>query len=69
MIKISTSMEHFEIPEFNKHFSPESDDRYITGIFNYCDRRCGRCKFTMNCYAYVKGKEQGGEVPDSYNFV
>jgi hypothetical protein len=26
---------------------------YISGIYNYCDRWCEKCRFTSNCYLYT----------------
>ena len=31
--------------------------KYISGIFNYCDRWCERCQFTSRCLNYKIGKE------------
>jgi len=30
----------------------QSDD-FIEGIYNYCDRRCGKCRFTSKCLSYA----------------
>ena len=32
-----------------------SDEKksYISGIYNYCDRWCERCRFTSNCYLFT----------------
>ena len=30
--------------------------KYISGIFNYCDRWCERCQFTSRCLNYMIGK-------------
>lgn len=33
------------------------DPRYISGIYNYCDRWCERCPFTSRCLTYAMEKE------------
>lgn len=33
------------------------DPRYISGIYNYCDRWCERCAFTARCLNYAIEKE------------
>ncbi len=38
------------------------DSRYISGIYNYCDRWCERCAFTSRCLTYALEKE---DVEDS----
>jgi len=32
------------------------DDRFISGIYNYCDRWCERCPFTSRCMNFAMGK-------------
>ncbi len=34
-----------------------SEDNFIPGIFNYCDRWCERCMYTHRCRVYVTEKE------------
>ena len=36
------------------------DPRFISGIFNYCDRWCERCPFTSRCLNYAMGQEEFG---------
>jgi len=38
------------------------DPRYITGIYNYCDRWCERCAFTSRCLTYAMEKEDFGDM-------
>lgn len=33
------------------------DPRFISGIYNYCDRWCERCAFTSNCLLYAMDQE------------
>ncbi len=35
-----------------------SDPKYISGIYNYCDRWCERCPFTNRCLNYEISEEQ-----------
>lgn len=30
------------------------DPRFISGIYNYCDRWCERCQFTSRCFLYAQ---------------
>jgi len=44
-----------------------NDPRYISGIYNYCDRWCERCQFTERCLNYDKSEkyikdEEGKDV-------
>ena len=34
------------------------DPRFISGIYNYCDRWCERCSFTSRCMNFAMGEEQ-----------
>ncbi len=36
--------------------------KYISGIFNYCDRWCERCQFTSRCLNYKIGKENYSDL-------
>lgn len=38
------------------------DSRYISGIYNYCDRWCERCPFTSRCLNFAIEKEDIGEM-------
>lgn len=39
----------------------ETDESgYIPGIFNYCDRWCERCAFTLRCRTYAMGHSMRG---------
>ena len=44
-----------------------SNNRYIDGIYNYCDYWCARCAFTSRCRNYAMGqeleREARGEAP------
>jgi len=33
------------------------DPRYISGIYNYCDRCCERCAFTSRCLTYAMDRD------------
>jgi len=34
------------------------DPRFISGIYNYCDRWCERCPFTSQCMNYALGEDE-----------
>jgi len=36
--------------------------KYISGIYNYCDRWCERCQFTSRCLNYKIGKEKYADL-------
>ncbi|MBI4972213.1 MAG: hypothetical protein HZA06_01190 [Nitrospirae bacterium] len=38
-----------------------NDPKYISGIYNYCDRWCERCAFTSRCLTYEMDKEDAGD--------
>lgn len=44
--------------KLNKHFDKifENSDKYIEGIFNYCDRWCERCTKTTRCSLFAMEK-------------
>ncbi len=37
------------------------DPRFISGIFNYCDRWCERCPFTARCLTFATEQEYRGD--------
>jgi len=39
-----------------------NDPRFISGIYNYCDRWCERCAFTSRCLNYAIEKKDIGEM-------
>src|SRR5258705_744207 len=48
----------------------EADDpRFISGIYNYCDRWCERCQFTSRCLLYAQEQASGddNEANDIHN--
>jgi len=38
-----------------------TDENYISGIYNYCDRWCERCPFTARCLSFAMGQRH---IPD-----
>ena len=39
-----------------------SDSRWIPAIYNYCDRRCARCRFNERCFAFnEEARESRGD--------
>ena len=45
------------------------DPRFISGIYNYCDRWCERCQFTSRClvFAQEQASTDGSESNDIHN--
>lgn len=35
--------------------------KFISGIYNYCDRWCERCPFTSRCMNFALDEEQFGD--------
>jgi hypothetical protein len=52
-----------------------AQDKYISGIYNYCDKWCEKCPLTKKCFLYVKEQKQlakhkeKGENPNDLNVV
>lgn len=49
-------------------------DRFIDGIYNYCDRWCERCRFTDRCFLYhqeqeATGRQEPGQDPNDLDMV
>lgn len=40
------------------------DDKYISGIYNYCDQWCERCPFTAECMSFAMSKQQSSDQED-----
>lgn len=49
--------EEEEFVDIRRLAEKAKDPRYISGIYNYCDRWCERCAFTARCLNYVAGQE------------
>jgi hypothetical protein len=41
------------------------DSKYISGIYNYCDRWCERCQFTSRCLNHSIVEEEFGDLEKS----
>jgi hypothetical protein len=41
-----------------------SDPRWIPAIYNYCDRRCARCRFNDRCFAFADNVRSGAQCHD-----
>lgn len=41
------------------------DPRFISGVYNYCDRWCERCPLTSRCLTYAMEQEEGASDPAS----
>ncbi|MDD5529201.1 MAG: hypothetical protein PHX21_04150 [bacterium] len=52
-----------------------AQDKYISGIYNYCDKWCEKCTLTKKCFLYAKEQKQlakhkeKGENPNDLNVV
>ena len=44
--------------EFDEIISRASDPNLIPGIYNYCDRRCERCRFTARCLQFSENRHE-----------
>jgi hypothetical protein len=44
-------------------------DRFIPGIYNYCDRWCERCPQTMRCLNYSMLDQHGGPDAEKYDLT
>lgn len=51
--------------EFDRLVARASDPSLIPAIYNYCDRRCGRCPFNDRCLQYREQVERRQRVADS----
>ncbi len=40
------------------------DPKYISGIYNYCDRWCERCPFTSRCLNHTLAEEKFGDLKE-----
>ena len=41
-----------------------SDPRWIPAIYNYCDRRCARCRFNERCFAFNEEARESNSAED-----
>jgi hypothetical protein len=44
--------------EFDEIISRASDPNLIPGIYNYCDSRCERCRFTERCLQFLENRHE-----------
>lgn len=45
------------------------NEKFIPGIYNYCDRWCERCNFTNRCRLFFDEKKQSRELKDHDDFL
>jgi hypothetical protein len=50
----------------DKPFRFEGEENFISGIYNYCDRWCERCSFTLRCEVFARDNE-GPDDPESHD--
>jgi hypothetical protein len=49
-------------------FELAKDPRFISGIYNYCDRWCERCNFTSRCLTYEQLPESSkSDDPEAHD--
>jgi hypothetical protein len=51
--------------EFDRLIERASDPTLVPGIYNYCDRRCGRCAFSGRCLQYREEVERRQRIEPS----
>src|SRR5262249_22299125 len=44
-----------------KPFDDYDPDRFISGVYNYCDRWCERCRFNTRCLVYHEEQQRTAE--------
>jgi hypothetical protein len=44
--------------EFDALIARAGDPNLIPGIYNYCDRRCERCRFKTRCFDYLEQRRE-----------
>jgi hypothetical protein len=44
--------------EFDQLMARARDPRLFAGIYNYCDRRCDRCRFTDRCFHHLEASRR-----------
>lgn len=47
-------------PELEAMVARASNPKWIPAIYNYCDRRCARCRFNDRCFAYSEDRLDSG---------
>ena len=80
-IKLAGSRNHFELPVrvLDRVIAMTANkwdkDKFIQGIYHYCDRWCERCPMTDRCFLYYQDSirrtqhESQGENPDDMNIM
>src|SRR5436305_14251897 len=48
-------------------FKSADDPRYISGIYNYCDRWCERCPLTSRCLVFATEQVDQRDAPESHD--
>lgn len=55
--------------EFDEIISRASDPNLIPGIYNYCDSRCERCRFTARCLHFLENRHEEAIGRNAYRSV
>jgi hypothetical protein len=48
--------------EFDALMARAANPALIPGIYNYCDRRCERCRFAKRCFSYLESSKETSHV-------
>jgi hypothetical protein len=51
--------------DFDRLVARASNPRLISGIYNYCDRWCERCRFTDRCLQFLEDQEAEPPAADA----
>ena len=50
--------------EFDRFMARAANPNLIPGIYNYCDRRCDRCRFSERCLSHIESQEAEAQPDD-----
>lgn len=50
-------IEGMDDAEFDRLIARAANPNLIPGIYNYCDRRCDRCRFAERCLSHLEARE------------
>jgi hypothetical protein len=51
--------------EFDRFIARAANPNLVPGIYNYCDRRCDRCRFSARCLSHLESRETGARPDDN----
>jgi hypothetical protein len=50
--------------EFDRFIARAANPNLVPGIYNYCDRRCDRCRFSERCLSHLESREVDARPDD-----